>query len=55
MKEKLFEVRTEIKTRAGEIVTATKQKGKAALNKVAEFLGIKKKLEGIRQVQLLHI
>ena len=49
MKEKLFEVRTEIKTRAGEIVTATKQKGKAALNKVAEFLGIKKKLEGIRQ------
>ncbi len=49
MKEKPFEVRTEIKTRAGEIVTATKQKGKAALNKVAEFLGIKKKLEGIRQ------
>ena len=30
-------------------MTAAKQKGKAALNKVAEFLGIKKKLEGIRQ------
>lgn len=49
MKEKLFEVNTEIKAKAGEIVTAAKQKGKAALNKVAEFLGIKKKLEGIRQ------
>ncbi len=49
MKEKLFEVKAEIKAKAGEIVTAAKQKGKAALNKVAEFLGIKKKLEGIRQ------
>ena len=49
MKEKLFEVKAELKARAGEIVTAAKQKGKAALNKVAEFLGIKKKLEGIRQ------
>ena len=49
MKEKLFEVKTEIKEKAGEIVTAAKQKGKAALNRVAEFLGIKKKLEGIRQ------
>lgn len=49
MKEKLFEVKTEIKAKAGEIVTAAKQKGKAALNKVAEFLGVKKKLENIRQ------
>ncbi len=49
MKEKLFEVKAEIKAKAGEIVTAAKQKGKAALNKVVEFLGIKKKLEGIRQ------
>ena len=49
MKEKLFEVKIEIKAKAGEIVTAAKQKGKAALNRVAEFLGIKKKLEGIRQ------
>ena len=40
MEEKQFEVKAEIKA---------KQKGKAALNKVAEFLGIKKKLEGIRQ------
>ena len=49
MKEKLFEVKAEIKAKAGEIVTAAKQKGKAALNRVAEFLGIKKKLEGIHQ------
>ena len=49
MKEKLFEVKAEIKAKAGEIVTAAKQKGKAALNRVAEFLGIKKKLESIRQ------
>ena len=49
MKEKLFEVKTEIKAKAGEIVTAVKQKGKAALNKVAEFLGVKKKLENICQ------
>lgn len=35
MKEKLFEVKTEIKAKEGEIVTAAKQKGKAALNKVA--------------------
>ena len=48
MKEKLFEVKAEIKAKAGEIVTAAKQKGKAALNKVAEFPGIKKKLENIR-------
>lgn len=49
MKKRLFEVKAEIKAKAEEIVTAAKQKGKAALNKVAEFLGIKKKLEGIRQ------
>ena len=49
MKEKLLEVKAEIKAKAGEIVTTAKQKGKAALNRVSEFLGIKKKLEGIRQ------
>ena len=49
MKVKLVEVKTEIKAKAGEIVTAVKQKGKAALNKVSEFLGIKKKLQNIRQ------
>ena len=49
MKEKLLEVKEEIKAKAGEIVTAAKQKGKAALNRVSEFLGIKGKLENIRQ------
>ncbi|MCM1499785.1 MAG: hypothetical protein NC124_15085 [Clostridium sp.] len=49
MKEKLLEVKAEIQAKAGEIVTAAKQKGKAALNKVSEFLGIKKKLQNIRQ------
>ncbi len=49
MKEKLFEVKAEIRAKAGEIVTAAKQKGKAALNKVSEFLGIRKKLQSIRQ------
>lgn len=49
MKERLFEVKAEIRSKAGEIVTAAKQKGKAALNKVSEFLGIKKKLQNIRQ------
>ena len=49
MKEKLLEVKAEIKAKAGEIVTAAKQKGKAALNRVSEFLGIKKKLQNIRQ------
>ena len=49
MKEKLLEVKAEIKAKAGEIVTAAKQKGKATLNRVSEFLGIKKKLQNIRQ------
>ena len=49
IKEKLSEVKAEIRAKAGEIVTAAKQKGKAALNRVSEFLGIKKKLKNIRQ------
>ena len=49
MKEKLLEIRADIKAKAGEIVTSVKQKGKAALNKVEEFLEIKKKLANIRQ------
>lgn len=48
MKEKLLEVKAEIKAKAGEIVTAAKQKGKAALNKVSEFLGVKKILQDFR-------
>ncbi|MBD5543073.1 MAG: hypothetical protein HDR01_02200 [Lachnospiraceae bacterium] len=48
MKEKLLEVKAEIKAKAGEIVTAAKQKGKAALNRVSEFLGVKKMLQDFR-------
>lgn len=48
MKEQLFEIKTEVKTKATEIVTETKVKGKAVLHKVSEFLGIKAKLESVR-------
>ncbi len=47
MKEKLSEIKAEIRAKAGEIVTAAKQKGKSALNKASEFLGIAKKLQNI--------
>lgn len=48
MKEQLFEIKTEIKAKASEIVAEAKVKGKAALNRVSEFLGIKSKLESVR-------
>lgn len=48
MKEQLFEIKTEVRTKAAEIVAETKAKGKAALNRVSEFLGIKNKLESVR-------
>lgn len=48
MKEQLFEVKAEVKGKAAEIVVDAKQKGKAALNRVSEFLGIKEKLQNIR-------
>ncbi len=49
MKQKLFEIKTEVKTKAQEIVIGIKQKGKSAISKMEEFLGIKDKLELIRQ------
>lgn len=48
MKEQLFEIKMEIKSKTSEIVAETKVKGKAALNRVSEFLGIKSKLESVR-------
>lgn len=48
MKEQLFEIKTAVKQKAFEIVAETKAKGKAALNRVSEFLGIKEKLEVMR-------
>lgn len=49
MKQELFEIKAEVKTKAQEIVTEVKQKGKEALNKVSEFFGIKEKLEHSKQ------
>lgn len=40
MKEQLFEIKEEVRGKASEIVEEVKQKGKKALNKVSEFLGI---------------
>ncbi len=48
MKGQLFEIKTEVKAKASEIVAETKTKGKAALHKISEFLGIKDKLESVR-------
>lgn len=48
MKEQLFEIKTEVKAKASLIVAETKAKGKAALNRVSEFLGIKDMLESFR-------
>ena len=48
MKQQLFEIKTEVKAKASEIVAEAKAKGKAALHKVSEFLGIKDKLESVR-------
>lgn len=48
MKEQLFEVKTEFKEKAASIVTEAKAKGREALNRVSEFLGVKEKLEKLR-------
>ncbi len=48
MKKQLFEIKIEVKAKASEIVAETKAKGKAALHKVSEFLGVKDKLESVR-------
>lgn len=48
IKEQLFVVKDNIKFMAADIVSEAKKKGKAALNKVTEFFGVKDKLIGIR-------
>ena len=45
----IFTVKDNILTKASDIVRETKLKGKVALNKVSELLGVKKKLESIRE------
>ena len=48
MKQNLFDVKEDIKRKAHEIVTDFKMRGKEALNRVTEFVGLKDKLTNIR-------
>lgn len=48
IKEHLFEVRESIKNKAKDIVADFKMRGKEALNRVSEFVGLKEKLTHIR-------
>ncbi len=48
MKEQLFFVKDNIKSKATDIVVEAKKKGKAALNKISELFDVKDKLMGIR-------
>ena len=41
MKEQLFVVKDNMKSKASEIVVEAKRSGKAALNKISEFMGVK--------------
>lgn len=49
MKQKLLEAKNDMETKAAEIVGDFRQKGKEALNKVTDFLGVKEKLSVIRE------
>lgn len=48
MKEQLFVVKDNIKSKASDIVVEAKKKGKAALNKISELFNVKDKLMDIR-------
>lgn len=50
MKDQLFVVKDNMKSKASEIVVEAKKKGKAALNKISEFFAVKEKLVGIREL-----
>ncbi len=49
IKSQVFQVKVQVKSTAKSIVDETKVKGRAALYRVSEFLGIKKKLLNIRE------
>ena len=49
MKEQLFVVKDNIKSKALDIVVEVRKKGKAALNKISELFDVKDKLMGIRE------
>lgn len=48
MKEQLFVVKDNIKSKATEIVVEAKNKGKAVLNKISEIFNLREKLVGIQ-------
>lgn len=48
IKQQLFEVKESIKNKASDIKADFKMRGKEALNRVSEFVGLKEKLIGIR-------
>lgn len=48
IKEEIFTIKTNIQTKAADIVSDMKLRGKAALNRMSEIFGIKDKLRGIR-------
>lgn len=48
IKEQLFEVKEGIRNKASEIMDDFKKRGKEALNRVSEFVGLKEKLMSIR-------
>ena len=50
MREQLYVVKDNIRSKASEIVVEVKKKGKAALNKISELLGVKEKLVSIREL-----
>lgn len=49
IKRQLFEVKEGIKNKAGEIMADFKMRGREALNRVSEFVGLKDKLVGISE------
>ena len=48
IKQQLFDVKESIKNKASDIMADFKMRGKEALNRVSEFVGLKDKLIGIR-------
>jgi len=55
MKESFIETKQELHDKAAEIVADTKARGKAALNRVSEFFGIKPRLEKMRDKMAQNI
>ena len=54
-KEQVFEIRDDIKVKAGNIMDDYKMRGKAALNRMLEFIEIKSKLTNVRDRMLQGI